>query len=247
MKKSKFIGPLIILFLWFIITSFEFINPLFIPSIPSVLNSFKELFSTSSFYFDILSTFQRLVFGFFIGAFVGIVFGIPAGYSERLYNSLEFLIDFFRSIPVTALFPLFLLFFGIGDVAKIGITAWSSFLIVLFNTIYGVRNSRKTRVLVAQTMKATKLQLFYKVILPDSLPQIFTGLRTSLSLALIVVIVTEMFLGTTNGIGQRIFNTSITYKVPEMYASILIAGILGYSLNKLFALIELKTIHWSGK
>lgn len=247
MKKTTLIGPLLLLFLWFITTSLELVNPLFVPSIPSVLASFGDLFSSSAIYADIFSTIQRLVFGFGIGAVLGIMLGIPAGYSEKMYDMLEFLIDFFRSIPVTALFPLFLLFFGIGDFAKIGIAAWSSSLIVLFNTIYGVRNSRKTRVLVAQTMKATSFQLFYKVVLPDSLPQVFVGLRTSLSLALIVVVVTEMFLGTTSGIGQRIFNTSITYRVPEMYASILIAGILGYSLNKLFALFESRTIHWAGK
>ena len=247
MKRTTLIGPLILLFLWFIITTLELVNPLFVPSIPSVLASFKDLFSGADVYVDLFSTLQRLVFGFAIGAILGIMLGIPAGYSEELYNMLEFLIDFFRSIPVTALFPLFLLFFGIGDFAKIGIAAWSSSLIVLFNTIYGVRNSRKTRVLVAQIMKATKFQLFYRVVLPDSLPQIFVGLRTSLSLALIVVIVTEMFLGTTTGIGQRIFNTSITYRVPEMYASILLAGILGYTLNKLFALLESRIVHWTGK
>jgi ABC-type nitrate/sulfonate/bicarbonate transport system permease component len=103
------------------------------------------------------------------------------------------------------------------------------------------------RVLVAQSMKATNHQIFYRVIFPDSLPQIFVGLRTSLSLALIVVVVTEMFLGTTSGIGQRIFNSSLTYRVPEMYAAILVAGIIGYSLNRIFAFFEKRFIHWSGK
>jgi ABC-type nitrate/sulfonate/bicarbonate transport system permease component len=246
-RMKAFIGPVALLVIWFAMTSIGLINPLFVPPPQAVGRTILTLSSGSPIYLDIASTVERLVLGFGIGASLGVILGIPVGYSEKLYRSIDPLIDFFRSVPVTALFPLFLLLFGIGDVAKVGIVAWSSSLIVIFNTIYGVKNSRKMRVLVAQTMKATRLQIFYKVVLPDSLPQIFVGLRTGLSLALIVVIVTEMFLGTTTGIGQRIFNTSITYRVPEMYASILIAGILGYSLNKCFALLERRLVHWSGK
>src|SRR5208283_4407074 len=106
------------------------------------------------------------------------------------------------------------------------------------NSIYGVTSSKPTRKTVAFLMDATPTEIFWKVILMDALPQVFVGMRTSLSLAVVVVIVTEMFIGTTWGIGHRIFEAQLTYRVPEMYSAIIIAGLLGYGLNKGFVAAE---------
>jgi NitT/TauT family transport system permease protein len=169
------------------------------------------------------------------------------GYYGKVYAAFEVIVDFFRSLPALAIFPLLMFFFGIGDAAKIATTIFSCSLVVVVNSIYGVTNSRKTRQIVASLMEANPREIFLKVILMDALPQVFVGMRTSLSLAVVVVIVTEMFIGTTWGIGHRIFEAQLTYRVPEMYSSIIIAGMLGYGLNKGFVAIETKLIHWSGK
>jgi len=189
----------------------------------------------------------RMVLGFGLGAAIGIPIGLLMGRSDKVYRSLEFLVDFFRSIPVTALFPLFLVIFGIGDLAKCSIVAWSTGLIILVNTVYGVKSAKKTRIMVAQTMGASNLETFTKVIFFEGVPHIVAGLRTSLSMALIVVIVTEMFMGTESGIGRRIFDASVTYRTPEMYSAIICAGLLGFLLNKIFVFAETKLIHWRGK
>jgi NitT/TauT family transport system permease protein len=173
--------------------------------------------------------------------------GLLLGYSKAIYESMEVVVDFFRSIPVFCLFPLFLVFFGIGDTAKICTAAWSSSFIILVNTMYGVRNSTKTRRMVAQTMGATKVQILCEVIVPDALPDIVVGMRNGLSLALIVVVVTEMFMGTRFGLGREIFDASMVYQIPRMYAAILVTGLLGYALNKIFVLIERRVVHWAGK
>jgi NitT/TauT family transport system permease protein len=94
---------------------------------------------------------------------------------------------------------------------------------------------------------ATNYQQFTKVILPETLPQVFVGLRTAVSIALILVVVTEMFIGTTLGLGYRIYNDQLMYKTSEMYALILLVGIIGYVLNQCFALAEKKLVHWGGK
>ncbi len=151
------------------------------------------------------------------------------------------------TLPALAIFPLLMFFFGIGNTAKIATTVFSCSLIVVVNSIYGVTNSKKTRQIVATLMEANPREIFLKVILMDALPQVFIGMRTSLSLAVVVIVVTEMFIGTTWGIGHRIFEAQLTYRVPEMYASIIIAGLLGYGLNKGFVVIEKHVIHWSGK
>jgi NitT/TauT family transport system permease protein len=247
MRKETLLILALLIIIWALVTSFQLVNPLFLPSPWKVSITLFQLFSTGQIAADIIRTLYRMIIGFGLGAIIGISIGLLMGSSEKVYYSLEFLVDFSRSIPVTALFPLFLVVFGIGDVAKFSIVAWSSCLIILINTMYGVKNSKKTRVMVAQTMGANNYQIFTKVIIFEAVPHIVAGLRTALSLALIVVIVTEMFMGTELGIGQRIFNASITYRIPEMYSAIIIAGLLGFLLNKFFVFVETKLVHWGGK
>ena len=173
--------------------------------------------------------------------------GLLLGGSKRVYAWCEFLVDFFRSIPVTSLFPLFLFFFGIGDSCKFAIVAYAVALINLFNTMYGVRNSSKTRLLVAKVFRANRRQQILGVVIPEALPQIVVGLRLSLSSALVYVIVTEMFLGTTKGLGYRIYDANLRYEIADMYVGILIAGLLGYGANRMLAFVENRVVHWAGR
>jgi len=247
MRKETLLSLILFVSVWILITSFHLINPLFLPSPWKVIVAFFQLFSIGRIEADILKTLYRMILGFGLGAIIGIPIGLAMGRSEKVYHSLEFFVDFFRSVPVTALFPLFLVIFGIGDVAKFSIVAWSTCLIVLINTMYGVKNSKKTRTMVANTMGANDFEVFTKVVFFEAVPHIVAGLRTALSMALIVVVVTEMFMGTELGIGQRIFNASITYRIPEMYSVIIVSGLLGFLLNKFFVLIETRLVHWGGK
>lgn len=245
--KKRFLGPAGLLALWFVLTSFHLINPLFLPSPIEVFKKLYQLFISKEIFIDIGLTLYRLIFGFSLGVIIGIPIGIIMGYYKQIYQAFDLIIDFFRSIPVMSLFPLFLVFFGIGDGAKLCTAAWSSSLIILFNTMYGVINSKKTRLMVAKTMKATQYQILTKVIIPEALPEIFVGLRLGLSIALIVIVMSEMFMGTQVGLGQRIYNAALMYRIPEMYGAILLTGFLGYILNKGFEFSGNRVVHWTGK
>ena len=96
-------------------------------------------------------------------------------------------------------------------------------------------------------MGANPWQIFKDVLLMESLPQTFIGLRSGISISLVIVIVAEMFIGTEQGLGKRIIDAQQILNVKDMYASILVTGILGYFLNMLFLLVEKRFIHWSGK
>nr|VFJ95351.1 MAG: NitT/TauT family transport system permease protein [Candidatus Kentron sp. H]VFJ96109.1 MAG: NitT/TauT family transport system permease protein [Candidatus Kentron sp. H]VFK02170.1 MAG: NitT/TauT family transport system permease protein [Candidatus Kentron sp. H] len=236
--------PVLLIFFWWGIASAGIVNPLFLPSPVEVFKTLGTIVVGNQMTMDILFTLGRTIIGFLISAVLGITFGLIVGIDRRVYSYFEFIIDFLRSIPATALFPLFILFFGVGDVAKITAVVFSCSLIVLINTGYGVMNSRKTRLLMVQMYGASRYQRFTKVVLPEALPQIFVGLRTAISIALILVVVTEMFIGTTVGLGYRIYNAQMIYRTSEMYAAILLTGILGYALNQLFAFVEKRLIHW---
>jgi NitT/TauT family transport system permease protein len=146
-----------------------------------------------------------------------------------------------------ALIPLFILFFGITDINKIAIAGFSVFLIVTFNSAYGVMNARKSRILAAQVMGASRFAIFRDVLIFESLPQTFVGLRNGISTALVIVVVAEMFIGSDQGLGHRIIEGEQVLHVTDMYASIIVAGLLGYFLNVAFMLADKRFIHWNGK
>lgn len=247
MRKELFVGPIGIIIFWYLVYFLKLVNPLFIPAPHVVFCELFRLIFSLDIWKDIGSTLWRVILGFILAALIGIPVGLFMGYYKKVYYSFEILIDFFRSLPAISLFPLLMFIFGIGDTAKIATTVFSCSLIMAVNSIYGVTNSKSTRKIVAFLMDATQPEIFWKVILMDALPQIAVGMRTSLSLAIVVVIVTEMFIGTTWGVGHRIFEAQLTYRVPEMYASIIIAGLIGYQLNKAFVYAENTIIHWNGK
>jgi NitT/TauT family transport system permease protein len=196
---------------------------------------------------DIGHTLYRVLVGFAVAAIIGVPLGLLMGYSSKIYNALEFTVEFFRGIPTTALFPLFLLVFGIGDQAKFAVTAWGAGLVILINSMYGVHLGKELRVRVAKTMKVKGFELFRKVIFPEALPQIFSGFRVAISLSLIIVIVTEMFIGTEAGLGKRIIDAQLVYQTADMYAAILMTGVIGFVLNKIMMFIENRVVHWKGK
>ena len=237
----------ILLIIWSLLSVSGVINKLFLPTPLEVAGKLIDLIGTGEIFPDIFATLYRTLIGFLIGSTVGIVIGLVMGYYKKIYNSLEFIVDFFRSIPATALFPLFLLFFGIGDEAKIAVVIFASSLIVIVNTMYGVRHRSQIRSNFAKTINLEKINLFKKVILPDAMPHIFAGLRIAISISLILAVVTEMFIGTSLGLGRRIIDAQLVYRIPEMYSAIILTGILGYLINWLVLFVERRKIHWSGK
>lgn len=245
MKKLAFIGPIILLIIWTLVGSFKLIDVFFLPSPWTTLNELWNLLYQKTLFPDIYASLYRILVSFGLSVLIGIPLGIVLGSSEKLYRSVEFLIDFFRSTAPLALFPLFLIIFGIGDASKIAVAVFTATILIIFNVAYGIIHTKKTRKLAAQIMGATRMQIFKYITVWESLPQTFTGLRTSLSWIMAVVIATEMFVGSNAGLGHKIMDFQITYNLPGVYATILLTGLIGYILNLLFVTAEKKLLHWS--
>ncbi len=241
------IGPIGFIAIWWAICAAHLVRAVLLPTpFVTITYLFTELFS-GDLAADVGVTLTRTLLAFAIGAVLGVPLGVAFGSNERLYRSVEFLIDFFRSTPASALIPLFILFFGISDINKIAIAGFSVFLIVMFNSAYGVMNARKSRILAAKVMGASRFQIFRDVLIFESLPQTFVGLRNGISTALVIVVIAEMFIGSDQGLGHRIIEDEQILHVTDMYASILVAGILGYALNVLFMILDKRLIHWNAK
>jgi len=240
-------GVLLFFGLWWFIAVSGFVNPVLLPTPLATVQTLIEGLFGGSMFSDLATTVLRTFSAFFLATLFGIPLGVGLGSSEKIYRSVEFLIEFFRSTPASALIPLFILFFGISDFSKVVIARFSAFLLIVFNSAYGVIHAKQSRILAARVMGANRWQIFKDVLLLESLPQTFIGLRSGISIALVIVIVSEMFIGSQQGLGKRIIDAQQILNVRDMYASILITGSLGYLLNMLFLGLEKRLIHWSGK
>ena len=241
------VGVVCLLAVWSIAVHGGFVDPVLLPSPRSAFDALWKGINGGELGRDFVRTVQRTVAATLIAAVVAIPLGIVLGSSVRLYRSLEFVIDFFRSTPASAMFPLFLVLFGVGDKTKISVAAFGAILVILFNVAYGVMNARKTRLLAAKVMGASRTRVLFDVMLLESLPQTFVGLRNGVSLALVIIVVAEMFIGSQDGLGHSVFEAQQLFDMPRMYAAIFAAGALGYGLNLLFLLIERSFVHWGGK
>jgi NitT/TauT family transport system permease protein len=241
------IGAVGFVALWWVVYRLKLVDPVLLPSPEESFRAIWDGFVGGALTRDFLITVQRTLIAFAIAVAAAVPLGVILGSSQRVYESVEFVIDFFRSTPASAMFPLFLVILGVGEGTKIAVAAFGASLLVLFNTAYGVMNARKTRQAAARVMGASRARVMLDVTLLESLPQTFIGMRAGISFALVIVIVAEMFIGSTDGLGQRVINAQMIFNMPEMYATIFAAGVLGYGLNLLFIIIERKFIHWGGK
>lgn len=239
-------GAVLLFLVWALVARLKLVDPVLLPSPIEAMSSFISDLVNGSLWNDFYRTIIRTALSFAI-ATVAVPLGILLGASEKVYDSIEILIDFFRSTPASALFPLFLVLLGTGELTKVAVAAFGAALAILFNVAYGVMHARKLRQLAARVMGAGRLKILRDVTLYESLPQTFVGMRNGISIALVIVIVAEMFIGSTDGLGQRVMNAQMIFDMPRMYAAILAAGSLGYALNLLFLFLERRIVHWSGK
>jgi ABC-type nitrate/sulfonate/bicarbonate transport system permease component len=240
-------GPALLIGIWWVAYAGTLVDPNLLPSPFATLADTWNNIATGKMTKDFVATTLRVFYAFAIAGAFGVPIGIVLGANESIYRSIEFVIDFFRSTPATAMFPLFLLLFGLGEFSKISVAAFAAWLVIVFNVAYGVMNAKQTRILAARSMGASPLRIFKDVIFFETLPQTFVGLRTAVSVALVVIIVAEMFIGATDGLGHRIIDAQISYQLTDMYGSILVAGALGYGANLLFLVVEKLFVHWSGR
>lgn len=247
MNVRRFLVPLLLLATWSALSYTGVVSEFFLASPTETIRSLYQLTLTGEILRDLLFTLGRISAGLVIGSIMGMLAGLAIGISPYVWRYVESTVDFFRSLPAFALFPFFILIFGPGDKSKIATTTWFIAFIMLISSAYAIQTTNTTRINAARSLGASRLKTFLYIVLPQGIPQLMVGFRTSLAFAPIVVVATEMFSGTNYGLGDRIYEARLVYKVPDMYAALLIAGFVGYGLNKGFNLICDQLVHWTGK
>ncbi|MBE0593256.1 MAG: ABC transporter permease [Gemmatimonadales bacterium] len=241
------IGPLCVIAVWALAADLNWVSDKLLPGPWATFSALAESVWSGSMIRDAFATLKLTATALGIAMVLGLPIGIVLGSNRSLYQAFEFVIDFFRSTPATAMFPLFLLIFGIADTSKVSVAAFAAWLVFVFNVAYGVMNARQTRILAAKVMGASRQRILRDVMFFESLTQTFVGARMAVSIALVVIIVAEMFIGSINGMGHRIIDAQQVYDLEGMYASILVTGVIGYGLNLIFLGLERWLVHWAGR
>jgi ABC-type nitrate/sulfonate/bicarbonate transport system permease component len=230
----------ILLILWIVVFLSNTVPRIILPSPIEVISNLGSI----AISLDLLYTIIRLLTSFVISAIIGITIGAVLGYFQILKQMFEPVIDFFRSIPGIALFPLFILLFGVGETVRLMVTIFVATLIIIVNTSYGIQRSVHKRKKFAKLYSLNAWRLFSKVIIPDASPFILIGLRVSFSFCMILITVTEMMLGTTNGLGSVIVISQMQFDTAQMFAVLFMMGCIGVIGNFILTKYEMKYIHW---
>lgn len=228
---------------WEALSRTELVNPLFFPPISRILRSFFLLVISGDLPYQILVSLRRAVAGYLLAAIVCIPLGIVMGLWNQVYRMLELLIEMARPIPPPVIVPVAMLFFGLGDEMKIFVIAFSCAWPVLLNTYDGVRSVDRVLMHTGRTFGLSRAKAITKIVFPAALPQIMTGLRVSLGIMLILVVISEM-VGSSDGIGYFVLDSQRRFKVDQMYAGMLSLALTGYALNQLFLLLYNSILAW---
>ncbi|HYE21930.1 MAG TPA: ABC transporter permease subunit [Tepidisphaeraceae bacterium] len=239
---SRFLPPIIggsiLLLLWQVASLSA---PTLIPSVSAVARATFALLGSEQVRRDVLATVSRtlLAVGIAIGA--GVPLGAIMGSTHLFRAAFGWLIDFLRSIPAFVLLPLFITVFRSGDAARLGMAAFGAGIVMLASTAFGAAHGKPLRVEVARVYGASRLFRF-AVAVRGILPAVADGVRISVSLGLVLVVVGEIVLGATYGLGTRVNDSLSGFELDRMYALTVIVGCVGYALNLLARVL---TNRWS--
>src|SRR4051794_5707302 len=233
--------PLALLALWAVLSAGS--DTYYFPPLTDILSTFKDTWLFKRVGSDVLPSLERMFAGFFIAGALGIVGGLLLGLSRRARRAAAPIVEFLRAIPPPALLPFAILVVGVGASMKIFVIAFVCVWPILLNTIDGVIGVDPTLRETTRSYGIPGRDRLWRVMLPAASPQIFAGLRTAVSLALILMVISEM-VASTNGIGYFVLQSQRTFAIPEMWSGILLLGILGYVLNGIFVLLEKRLLRW---
>jgi NitT/TauT family transport system permease protein len=222
----------------------------YLPTPVQMGDVFRTLFTTG--YKDVsiwdqigISLFRALA-GFCIGVAVGVPLGLLTGYSRVGNAVMSPIMAFVRPIPPIAFIPMVVLYFGLGELGKVMLISWTAFMYVHVNAHAGAANVPIAYLRAAQSIGLTRRQVFFLVVLPSAMPQIFTGLKVGMALSWAVVVAAEL-IGAQAGLGYMISDAALTFSIPTVFAGIALIGAIGLMLNLALNALESRLVHWKGR
>ena len=234
----------VFLFLWEFLPKLGIIKPSLLPPISVIGEEWWKLLSDRTLFPDIIISLERALLGFGVAMLIGIPLGIIIGYFKLFSQIVSPLIHIFRQIPALSLFPVFILFFGIGELSKVAIVFWVAVWPILLNTVQGVRHVDPLLIKAAKSMGADNGKILSTVVFPSIVPSMMTGVRLGAGSSIVALVSAEM-IGAKSGLGFMIMNSQYNFQIPKMYVAILTIAVIGILINYLLVRLEKRLTFWS--
>jgi NitT/TauT family transport system permease protein/taurine transport system permease protein len=216
--------------LWWILSTY-LINPKLIPSPVKVASTGWDMLVHRNLLEDIGASMMRVGVGLVLGALAGVVVGLLIGRVRPVAALVDPVLQVMRNLSPTAMIPIALVWFGIGEQAKFFLIFWGSFFIIAVNTTAGVHATPRTRIRGAQCLGASELRIFVAIMLPSALPYIIAGIRLGVASAFMTIIPAEI-LAAQKGLGALLQQASLNGQVDRMFVALAIVAVLGYSTDR---------------
>lgn len=226
------------------------INSAQFPSAQSLVESFVSLardgYGGTPFYKEVLASLLRALAGFIAAVVVGVPFGLLIGVNRTVDAIASPFLSFFRPIPPIALIPLFILYFGIGEFAKVGLIFLTAFWYMTLNAAAGVKAVPEDLVRAAEMLGLNHRQVLIRVVFPCAMPQIITGMRVSMALCWALVVAAELIAAQV-GLGFMIMDATTFFRIPIVFIGVAVIGVIGLVLEFSLSALERWLLHWQGK
>jgi ABC-type nitrate/sulfonate/bicarbonate transport system permease component len=233
--------PVLLIGTWWIVSADS--TSLYFPSLSRILTSFGDTWLFAHLASDALPSLIHLFAGLALAVAVGVGCGLALGLSPVVADALAPPLEFARAVPAVALVPAALLLLGIGGSMQVTVIASATVWPILLNTIDGVRGVDPMISDVGRSYRIRSSDRLLRMILPAASPQIVAGMRTALSVAVTMIVFGEM-VGSTNGIGYLLLQSQRGFDIPQMWASMVLLGLIGYLLNLAFRGFERLVLSW---
>lgn len=243
-RYRRSIAVILFLVFWQIAPLIGIADRQFIPPLSEIAVTGAQMLVSGKLLVHIGVSLQRALTGFLIASCAALPLGfLLGGWFKRFEEYLDPLLNVLAQVNPFSVFPVFILLFGIGEVAKIAIILWVCVWPVLFGTIQGVKNIDPLLIKAALAMGTSKLSLFGKIVLPGAAPSIFGGLKQGAGISFFMLIAAEM-IGATAGLGFLILQSQVNFQIRRLFVGVVTIALLGLFITWFIKMIEKKVITW---
>jgi ABC-type nitrate/sulfonate/bicarbonate transport system permease component len=232
-----------VLALWWAASHGGWISRVFLPTPEATLASLREGLADGELAAFTAATAWRMVLGWLLASAAGVLLGVFIGVSATARAYLQPMLEFIRPLPASALLPLAIAIFGLSPAMVLSVVAFGAMWPVLLGTIHGLTSVEPRLQEVARCLNLSRAATVWKIGLPNALPDILAGMRLALTVALIVSVVGEM-IASQAGLGQAILLAARAFRASELFAGIVLLGLIGLASNALLALAERQWLKW---